>query len=228
MTGPRETIHAAARVRPTAGRGYLRGTAVWRRSLPVAVLCSGALTCPTAQAQAPRRWEIPWPEVPSPRDAPWPTQTGEWRLGKRPRRWFLLRLGTGVSVRAAGPGDTVAFALDVDAGGVFGLHRGVRPWALLPLVGASLRAPSDEVHLSAGVGLAWGASLDTDQWTLTARALWDTATGTPGVRTAVQYRFAQNGFSVELGHQAVPARGEHEIRASVGVDLGLLVDALVD
>ena len=122
---------------------------------------------------------------------------------------------------------TVAFALDVDAGGVFGLHRGARQWALIPLVGASLRAPGDEVHLSAGVGLAWGATLDTDQWTLTARALWDTATGTPGVRTAVQYRFAQNGFSVELGHQAVPARGEHEMRASLGVDLGLLVDALV-
>lgn len=184
----------------------------------------GAQPSPTP----PRPLTVPWPDAPLWRERYRVPDEGHWRLGARRWRWFTLRVGPGISALVAGPGDTVAFALDLDLGGVFGLHRGERQWGLVPLVGYTFRTPGDSDQLSAGLGVAWGVKLDTDQRMLTTRAVYDLDTAHFGLRVAALYRFAENGFSVELGYQTVPADERHELRATLGVDLGLLVAAVVD
>ncbi len=187
-----------------------------------------AQTAPrTRDEQTTHTLEIPWPDAPPYAESLEAHEEGEWRLGHRRYKWFTLRVAPGVSVLAAGPGDTVAFAFDIDAGGVFGLHRGARQWALVPLVGYTLRTPGGVDQLSAGLGVSWGVSLETDQRMLTARAVYSLDTDHVGVRVAAHYRFSQNGFSAELGYQVVPDDGRHEVRLALGIDLGLLLEALI-
>lgn len=175
----------------------------------------------------PQRIDTPLPEAP-----PWRERvrvtTDSWYVGAKPWRWFTLRLGPGLSARFAGPGAAAGFVIDLDLGFAFGLHRGERQWGLVPVAGYTWRSPGSEDQVSLGLGLARGVRLDTRQEMLSARAVYDAGLGVWGWRLSALARMAENGFSLELGYQHLPGPGVHELRLSLGVDLGLLAAAVFE
>jgi hypothetical protein len=142
-----------------------------------------------------------------------------------------LRVAPGFSARLTGP-RYAAFGLDALASLMFGLHGGYRQWGLSPELGYSLRVPQLEHRLLAGLGLVYGINAEgpTVGWLPRVVVPLGGQTTGYGVRNGLWFNFAENGFSVELSHQWLARGGvsHHELQATLGIDLMMLVLALTD
>lgn len=153
-----------------------------------------------------------------------------WYTSERPplvRPTF--RVAPGFSGRVVGP-HPAAFAFDVLASVMVGLHPGYRQLGLAPELGYSLRTPRLEHRLLAGVGVVHG--INAESWTVgwlprVVAQLGDQTRGL-GMRNGLWLNFAENGFSVELSHQWLRVGGadQHELQLTLGIDLAMLAFVL--
>jgi hypothetical protein len=138
----------------------------------------------------------------------------------------VFRVAPGFSARPTGS-HQAAFGFDVLASTMFGLHGGYRQLGLAPELGYSLRTPTLEHRLLAGLGLVYGvnAEVATVGWLPRVVVQPDAQARGLGVRNGLWVNFAENGFSVELSHQWMQRAGvgQHELQVTLGIDLAMLV-----
>jgi hypothetical protein len=140
-----------------------------------------------------------------------------------------LRVAPGFSGRLTGR-PYAAFRLDVLASVLFGLQPGRHQFGLAPEFGYSLRVPSAEHDLLAGIGVVHGINAEgrTLGWLPRFVAQPGPDGLGMGVRNGLWWDFAENGFSVEVSHQWV-RRGSvdtHDLQVSVGLDVLMLIVVL--
>ncbi|MEM6996356.1 MAG: hypothetical protein AAF721_37965 [Myxococcota bacterium] len=142
-----------------------------------------------------------------------------------------LRVAPGFSGRVTGR-PYAAFSLDVLASVLVGLHPGRRQLGLAPEAGYSLRAPGLDHDVVAGLGIVHGINVEGVTVGILPRfvAQWRPGAVGYGVRTGLWFDFAENGFSVELGHQWIdrPGADSHDLRITLGIDVLMLAFGLGD